>query len=121
MQPCLSNYTIPRAVQLKTIVLYCRRKREISRAYQSSQKIFRVRRPFFDPPSFHLTAVISEFSDRRAPVLNHKSCWMAFMYFLIYMNMRRTRGEGSREKVLGDCKRILYILIISLHHSLLRD
>ena len=25
MQPCLSNSTIPRAVQLKTIVLYCRR------------------------------------------------------------------------------------------------
>ena len=25
MQPCLSNYTIHRAVQLKTIVLYCRR------------------------------------------------------------------------------------------------
>ena len=25
MQPCLSNYTIPRVVQLKTIVLYCRR------------------------------------------------------------------------------------------------
>ena len=25
MQPCLSNYTIPRTVQLKTIVLYCRR------------------------------------------------------------------------------------------------
>ena len=25
MQPCLSNYTIPRAVQLKIIVLYCRR------------------------------------------------------------------------------------------------
>ena len=25
MQPCLSNYTIPRAVELKTIVLYCRR------------------------------------------------------------------------------------------------
>ena len=25
MQPCLSNYTIPRAVHLKTIVLYCRR------------------------------------------------------------------------------------------------
>ena len=25
-------------------------KREISRAYQSSQKIFRVRRPFFNPP-----------------------------------------------------------------------
>ena len=25
MQPCRSNYTIPRVVQLKTIVLYCRR------------------------------------------------------------------------------------------------
>ena len=25
MQPCLSNYTIPRVVKLKTIVLYCRR------------------------------------------------------------------------------------------------
>ena len=25
MQPCLSNYTIARAVQLETIVLYCRR------------------------------------------------------------------------------------------------
>ena len=25
MQPCLSNYTIPGVVQLKTIVLYCRR------------------------------------------------------------------------------------------------
>ena len=25
LQPCLSNYTIPRVVQLKTIVLYCRR------------------------------------------------------------------------------------------------
>ena len=25
MQPCLSNYTIPRVVQLETIVLYCRR------------------------------------------------------------------------------------------------
>ena len=24
MQPCLSNYTIPRAVQLKTVVLHCR-------------------------------------------------------------------------------------------------
>ena len=24
MQPCLSNYTIPRVVGLKTIVLYCR-------------------------------------------------------------------------------------------------
>ena len=27
---------------------------------------------------FLLSAVILEFSDRRAPVLNHKSCWMAF-------------------------------------------
>ena len=26
MQPCLSNYTIPRVVELKTIVPYCRRK-----------------------------------------------------------------------------------------------
>ena len=25
MQPCLSNSTVPRVVQLKTIVLYCRR------------------------------------------------------------------------------------------------
>ena len=25
MQPCLSNYTIPRVVELKTFVLYCRR------------------------------------------------------------------------------------------------
>ena len=30
MQPCLSNYTIPRVVQLKTIVLYCRRNARFS-------------------------------------------------------------------------------------------
>ena len=52
MQPFLSNYTIPRAVQLKTIVLFLQTKREIFRAYQSSQKIFRVRRSFFNPTCF---------------------------------------------------------------------
>ena len=67
--------------------------------------------------SFYLgSAVILEFSDTRAPVLNHKSSLMAVLYYLIYMHVRR-----KQRKVLGDCKHILYILVTSLHHGLLRD
>ena len=60
MQPCLSNYTIPRVVQLKTIVPYCRRNAKIpvhSSPHRKFQKF--ATRVLIRPIWFHLSAHVS--------------------------------------------------------------
>ena len=66
---------------------------------------------------FLLSAVILEFSDRRAPVLNHKVVgWQSCISWFIWT------WEGIKQrKSSWDYKHILYILITSLHHGLPRD
>ena len=60
MQPCLSNYTIPRAIQLKTIVLYCRRNAKIL-VHGSPHRKFQkcAARVLIRPDWFHLSAHVS--------------------------------------------------------------
>ena len=60
MQPCLSNYTILRAIQLKTIILYCRRNVKILVHSSPHRKFWKCEaRVLTCPDWFHLSAHVS--------------------------------------------------------------
>ena len=60
MQPCLSNYTIPRVVQLKTILPYCRRNAKIPVHSSPRRKLQKcAAHVLIRPIWFHLAAHVS--------------------------------------------------------------
>ena len=88
MQLCLSNYTIPRVVQLQTIVLYCRRNARFPVHTSPPRKFSEcaVRFLILILPDFKLCLINFVYLFLRPPVLllsGHSSCYALSRIFIL--------------------------------------